>query len=134
MSYENLIGKKLCDIASNEHLSSVIKILPFPIASHTNNTVPTFNYANDAMLRLFGMHESEFIGLDSKLSATRSNQVERQKLLDEVHQHGFIENYQGYRVRKDGTEFFIKKATIWNVYNAEDEFDGQAVIIYEWSD
>ena len=86
------------------------------------------------MLRLFGMHESEFIGLYSRLSATRSNQVERQKLLDEVHQHGFIENYQGYRVRKDGTEFFINKATIWNVYNAEDEFDGQAVIIYEWSD
>ena len=51
-----------------------------------------------------------------------------------MHQHGFIENYQGYRVRKDGTEFFINKATIWNVYNAEDEFDGQAVIIYEWSD
>jgi len=78
------------------------------------------------------MTRSEFIGLESSASASKENQVERAHLLDTVKSHGFIDNYQGYRLRKDGTEFFIKKATIWNVFNFKGELDGQAVIIYDW--
>ena len=131
-SYKKTTGNLLCNHPQGTPLEVLINELSFPIASHTNTSIPLFNYANLAMLNLFGMTRSEFIGLESSASASKENQFERAHLLNAVKSHGFIDNYQGYRLRKDGTEFFIKKATIWNVFNFKGELDGQAVIIYDW--
>lgn len=131
-SYQIITGKKLFDVPYNKQLSLFLKNNPFPIASHNNAINPKFDYANNSMLLLFGMTESEFIGSYSKYSASSINQNERARLLNEVRSKGYIENYQGFRIKKDKTQFFIKKSTIWNLLDEKGNYDGQAVIIYEW--
>jgi PAS domain S-box-containing protein len=133
-SYLKYTQKVLFDFTSEKLFVDSINQLKFPIASHTCSDLPIFNYANEAMLKLFGMQHHEFIGLPSNQSATRTHQEERERLLAEVKMNGFVENYQGYRVKKNGDTFLIKKATVWNVLNHLGELHSQAVIIFDWDD
>jgi hypothetical protein len=54
--------------------------------------------------------------------------------LHQVAMHGFIENYAGVRIAKDGGRFWIEQATVWNVVDVEFPLNvlGQAVIIKAW--
>jgi hypothetical protein len=131
-SYFSLTQKVLLDCPSKERLADSINQLKYPIASHTLSDTPIFNYANEAMLNLFKMQHHEFIGLPSHHSASQNHQEERGHLLAQVKLKGFVENYQGYRVKKNGDTFLIKKATVWNVLNRLGEMHSQAVIIFDW--
>lgn len=104
---------------------------PYPIASHDINS--TFNYANKAALALFKTSWGEMIGLDSRVSAPETAQEDRMKLLTNVSQLGFVEDYRGIRVAFDGSFFKIHKATIWNIIDSNNNNQGQAVIIMDHS-
>ena len=55
----------------------------------------------------------------------------RAEFLHQVARHGFIENYSGVRIAKDGSRFLIEQATVWNVVDIALPSDvlGQAVLI-----
>ena len=65
------------------------------------------------------------------MTAPKSEQKQRNELLNQVNSHGFIENYKGIRVTSDGELFQIEDATIWNVVDKNSIKMGQAVIIYK---
>ena len=102
---------------------------PLPIASHDSNG--SFNYLNKAALSLFKVTKDQVIGRSTTMTAPKSEQKQRNELLNQVNSRGFIENYKGIRVTSDGGLFEIEDATIWNVYDKNSHRIGQAVIIYK---
>jgi hypothetical protein len=57
----------------------------------------------------------------------------RAEFLHQVSTHGYIDNYSGVRIAKDGSRFLIEQATVWNVIDVQShENHGQAVIIKAW--
>jgi PAS domain-containing protein len=104
------------------------------VASHNAGDYPQFNYANHAALALFKMRDNEFLGLPSRYSAEPMLREQRAAFLAEVTAHGFVQNYSGVRIAKDGSRFLIEQATVWNVVDiAQPEYVlGQAVVIKKW--
>ena len=107
---------------------------PFAIASHQAGDDPMFNYANHQALALFKMLPEDMLGLPSRYSAEPMLREARAEFLYQVSVHGFIENYSGVRIAKDGSRFLIEQATVWNVVDVAlpKQVLGQAVIIKAW--
>lgn len=82
---------------------------------HGNEADPVFSDANRTAQGLWGLTWDEFIRLPSRLSAEPLIQAERDGLLARVRAHGFIDDYQGVRIAKDGTRFRISSAMVWTV-------------------
>lgn len=104
----------------------------FALLSHTNDADPIFNYANQTALELFEFNWDELITLPSKLSAEPINQVEREKLLQQVTAKGYIDNYQGVRISKTGKRFQISHAIVWNLIDDDGVYQGQAACFSDW--
>ena len=58
--------------------------------------------------------------------------AERDRLLARVRAHGFIDDYQGVRIAKDGTRFRISGAVVWMVV-VDGATHGQAALFREWA-
>ncbi|HEY9193238.1 MAG TPA: MEKHLA domain-containing protein [Methyloversatilis sp.] len=101
---------------------------PFALVSHGTEDDPVFNYANLFAQQLFGYAWVEFVTLPSRLSARAPERDERARLLELVTRQGFIGDYSGIRVRRDGTLFRISRATVWNVIDAQGVLRGQAAM------
>ena len=151
---EQLIVKSLCQLAFNSKKSNLIleKVLKtfnsaaasgtdetqflketlLPVLAHsgtpTSKNDPKFTFANPAALALFGYNESEFIGLPSKLSAGPEDRSEREVMMKQAALDGYILNYNGIRVKKNGEMFWIKNGIIFNLKEG-DTVIGQAAII-----
>ncbi len=93
-----------------------------------------FNYANQAGLAAFETSWEEFVGRPSSQSAEPVHRDERRRLLDEVGQRGFIENYSGVRISRQGRRFRILRATVFNLLDERDEYAGQAATFTERED
>ncbi|MFM8683477.1 MAG: MEKHLA domain-containing protein [Chthoniobacterales bacterium] len=91
-----------------------------------------FNYANRQALELFQYAWDELMGKPSSASAEPVHRDERRRLLDEVGEHGFIENYSGIRISKNGHRFRIKKATVFNLLDANGNYVGQSATFADW--
>jgi len=91
-----------------------------------------FNYANRQALELFEYAWDELMGKPSSASAEPVHRDERRRLLDEVGEHGFIENYSGIRISKNGCRFRIKKATVFNLLDAGGSYVGQTATFADW--
>lgn len=104
------------------------------VASHIASDDPQFNYANHAALALFKMRDDEFLGLPSRYSAEPMLREQRAAFLAEVTANGFVQNYSGVRIAKDGSRFLIEQATVWNVVDIAQPENvlGQAVVIKKW--
>ena len=120
---------KLLPLEKNRDLISSFDECLFPIASHDANGF--FNYLNKAALSLFKVTKDQVIGRSTTMTAPKSEQKQRNELLNQVNSHGFIDNYKGIRVTSDGELFQIEDATIWNVVDKNSHKMGQAVIIYK---
>ncbi len=133
-SYHRLTGRPLLavDGLSPEALVDVVNNAPFALVSHGTEADPIFNYGNKTALRLFGMRWEEFTALPSRYSAEQPNREARERLLDEVKRHGFIDDYSGVRIAKDGRRFLIERATVWNVIDEQGCYHGQAARFSEW--
>ena len=123
-----LVVDKFNDIKSAKNIfeSSIV------IVSHDVSSDPIFNYANQAALDLFEMGWEEFTILPSRKSAERINRDERSRLLAEVADNGFIDNYTGVRISKTGKRFTIKNAIVWNLRDRSGVYKGQAAAFSEW--
>jgi len=104
---------------------------PYAIASHDTNSV--FNYANEVSLQLFKTNWDEMIGAHSSVSASKSLQSDRNKMLKRVVREGYVDNYKGNRMTFDGSFFQINDATIWNIVDSKNNSQGQAVLIMDHS-
>ena len=129
-SYRHWTGKPLNDGAIS---AKALFDAPFALLSHGTEPDPLFNYANVRALKLFGMRWQEIIGLPSRFSAEPMLREARENLLARVSAHGYVDDYNGVRIARDGRRFMIHNATVWNLLDAQGMLCGQAAFIREHS-
>jgi hypothetical protein len=105
---------------------------PFVVLSHGTAADPVFDYANLAAQRLFEMDWTAIVGLPSRHSAEPVAREERQRLLDRVGTHGYIDDYSGVRIARGGRRFLIRQATVWNLFGSNGRPAGQAASFAAW--
>jgi hypothetical protein len=134
LSYCRLTGNDLAlpELAPIAAARWLYQQAPFALLSHDTQADPVFNYANLTGQCLFEMDWATLVHLPSRFSAEPLAQAERQRLLEEVSTQGYIANYSGVRIARSGRRFRIEGATVWNVYDENDAFYGQAARIDRW--
>ncbi|MFH7244952.1 MAG: MEKHLA domain-containing protein [Spirulina sp.] len=132
-SFRRLLGGDLIDpLLSGMAAAQALYDAPFVLVSHGTEADPIFNYANRTAQRLFEFSWEEFTALPSRLSAELPNRAERDRLLAEVTQQGYIRNYAGVRIAKSGRRFTIQNAIVWNVTDDAGNPYGQAAMFHQW--
>jgi hypothetical protein len=53
--------------------------------------------------------------------------------MEEARRKGFISDYSGVRISRTGRRFIIQNAILWNVYDEEGAYRGQAAFFKEWT-
>jgi len=105
---------------------------PFAVLSHDTATDPILNYGNRISLQLFELSWEELTVMPSRLTAEAPARAERARLLSEVSSRGYIDDYRGVRVAKNGRRFLIERATVWNLLDESGAPYGQAATFNEW--
>jgi PAS domain-containing protein len=131
-SYRRLLNKPLFEAEADQDLGLAVFTAQFALLSHNNVSDPLFNYANQTALDVFEYSWEELIGKPSRLSAEMPEQEDRQRLLAEVNNRGFISNYSGIRITKTGRRFLISQALVWNVLDQQGIYHGQAAYFQDW--
>lgn len=133
-SYQHWTGSQLIDVAADS-MKAVQRLLnaPFAVVSHDTQPDPIFNYANIQAQQLFGMTWGEITQVPSRHSAEEMDRVERARLLERVTEYGFVDDYSGVRIARDGTRFIIHNATVWNLLDENGAYCGQAALIKDWT-
>ncbi len=134
-SFSRLTGKNLIDpkLPVSERYRQLYEA-SFCAVSHNAEADPVFNYGNQAAQALFEMDWDDFIKLPSRLSAEQQVREERERLLSQVEERGFVDDYVGVRISSSGKRFLIENAVVWNLINENGDFLGQAAVLYEWSE
>ena len=133
-SYHQLLLKELIPgIQSDEQFARQLFYAPFALVSHDTASDPVFNYANLKALELFELSWEDFVHLPSRLSAEPVNRAERDRLLAEVTEKGYIDHYQGVRISSTGKRFLIKNAVVWNLIDKNQGNKGQAAWFDQWA-
>jgi len=117
---------------SSAELAERIFHAPFVLVSHGTEADPVLNYGNQTALNLWEMTWAELTATPSRLTAEAPNREERARLLAAVTQNGFIDNYSGIRISKNGRRFRIAQATVWNLISATGQPCGQAALFARW--
>jgi PAS domain-containing protein len=136
-SHRRLTGRPLLAATDDDDPATVVRRLydaSCVVLAHDTAADPRFTYANRAAQRLFERPWSEIVGLPSRLSAEAPAREERQRLLDRVATHGYIDDYSGVRISKSGRRFRILFATVWNVHDRLGRPLGQAAMFTDWED
>ena len=105
---------------------------PFVLVSHGTEIDPVLNYGNASALALWEMSWAEITRTPSRLTAEAPNREERVRLLEMVRTHGFIDDYSGIRISKNGRRFKISRATVWNLISEHGRLCGQAAMFLRW--
>lgn len=127
-SYRHWTGQALLESKD----AKALFFASFALVSHGTEADPVFNYGNLTALNLFEMSWEEFTALPSRLSAEAPAQAERERLLKEVSEKGFIEHYQGVRLSRTGKRLKIINATVWNLVDEQQILVGQAAMFSHW--
>lgn len=126
-------GRSLVDPALDDVTAArTLFEAPFAVVSHGTESDPIFNYGNRKALELFGMTWRDFTRLPSRKSAEPVEREERERLLQRVTGHGFIDDYSGMRIAASGQRFTIQNATVWNLIDDVGHPCGQAAMFAEW--
>lgn len=132
-SYEQYLQRSLISRKdSQEEQAKFLFFAPFSLVSHDNQKDPLLNYGNQTALNLWEMTWEQFTQTPSRLTAESLNQQGRAKILSQVSDQGFIENYQGIRISRTGKRFLVKNVTIWNLVAQQGVRCGQAAIFHDW--
>jgi PAS domain-containing protein len=133
-NFRRLFGQDL--VSHRDPAEALIALFEAPpvVLSATGpaGTDHTFNYANRAALTLFETTWTDLIGLPSSASAEPVHRDERRRLLDEVARQGFIANYSGIRISRQGRRFRILHATVFNLLDHHGTYVGQAATFSDW--
>lgn len=131
-SHLALLGRPLLDLPPGAALGRGLYEADFVLLSHGPGADPRFTYANLAAQALFGYPWAAFVGLPSRLSAEPAARGERERLLQRVAEHGFIDDYSGVRVGRTGQRFTIRRAVVWNLHDPQGVRCGQAACFRAW--
>ena len=132
-SYHQLTGHHLIDPMHDEiEMAKRANEAPFFLAAHVLENDPILNYGNRCALDLFAMDWKTFTSTPSRYTAEEPNREERERLLKNVTEKGYIDDYSGVRISADGKRFRIDQATVWNVIDLNGENIGQAATFSEW--
>ena len=133
-NYRRLLGRNLAGVVEGPAAATELFAAPCAVLSALGpvGSDHAFNYANRTALELFEYSWDELIGKPSSASAEPVHRDERRKLLDEVGRRGFIEDYSGIRISKNGRRFRIKKAAVFNLSNDAGQYVGQAATFADW--
>lgn len=132
-SFKLLTGKNiLVSGIDSDSISRKIFFAPYAVMSHGTEEDPVFNYANQCALDLFEITWENFIKLPSKYSAEADSQGERDRILKQVAENGYADDYSGVRISNKGRRFKIKNATVWNIID-QGRCHGQAALIRNWA-
>lgn len=105
---------------------------PRVVVSHQTQDDPVLSYGNRRALTLWEMDLPTLTSTPSRLTAEPVAREERARLLALVQEQGFIENYQGVRISSSGKRFMIQEAVVWEVYDAQGVWRGQAATFDDW--
>jgi hypothetical protein len=132
-SYRRLLNKNLITFSDNK-LENSFQLFhsPFILVSHGIEKDPIFNYANETALKTWEMPWEEFVGLPSRFSVEKTETDDREKLLSEAQEKGFVSNYLGIRITKSGKSFKIIDTILYNLTDEVGNYKGQAAIIPKW--
>lgn len=121
-------------IQNDAELVEALWDAPFGLVSHGTEDDPIFRYGNKLGLSLFEMGWDEFTRLPSRLSAepATSIQDDRNRLMADALKHGWVRDYRGVRVSKNGWRFELVQTILWNVVDARGRLHGQAARINGW--
>ena len=123
-SFHRRTGRTLSEVAGSTDLYHARAV----VLMHGTQADPIFCFANDAAQRLWGYAWAEFIALPSRLSAEADVQAERERLLARARAKGFIDDYAGVRIARDGRRFRISGVILWNVDDESGTACGQAAV------
>jgi hypothetical protein len=132
-SYHHWTGLDLIPASINDAQAvTTLDTADFAVVSHGTEPDPIFNYGNPCALKLFEMDWDHFTHLPSRLSAEPLVQSERDRILQRVTQHGYIDDYTGIRISSTGKHFRIRNATVWNLLDEFGAYYGQAALLRDW--
>jgi hypothetical protein len=133
-SFKALTGHDLIDRSpSIEIQANNLFNANFVMVSHNTQPDPIFNYGNQTALDLWEFDWEHFLKLPSRLSAEPLAQIDRDRLLLEAKNNGYIQNYGGVRISRTGKRFWIENVTLWTVTDRNGEDIGQAATFSKWS-
>lgn len=130
-SYRRLLGRDLTPGGLDARAAArwLYDTAPFTVLAHDTAADPVFVYGNCAAQRRFGYSWEELTRMPSRLSAETPERAERQRFLEEVTRNGFVADYRGIRIAKNGQRFWIEGATIWQLLDEQGVRHGQAAMV-----
>jgi hypothetical protein len=131
-SLKHWTGRELLPSVPGADLAEQVFHAPFVLVSHGTEAAPVLNYGNQAALALWEMSWAELTCTPSRLTAEAPNREERARLMAAVTARGFIDDYSGIRVSKNGRRFRIAQATVWNLLDEDGKYSGQAALFSHW--
>lgn len=133
-SYERLLGKPLIPRPGNlEEQARTLFLVPFAVTSHGIEADPIFNYGNQTMLDLWEISWEELKQMPSRKTVRDYfSQEERDKMLLQAREKGYIAHYHGIRITKSGKLFKIENVLVWNISSFQGEYLGQAATFSQW--
>jgi len=117
---------------SDEYRAYLLYHAPYVVVSHGIQQDPIFNYANLTAQQLWQLDWNKFTALPSRLSAEAERAEDRQRLLNEAAQKGYIDNYEGIRISSTGMRFNIQKVLLWNLQDEGNKKIGQVALFRNW--
>ncbi len=132
-SYRHWVGSDLIMRATSpKEDARALYTAPMVVVSHGTEADPVLNYGNQTALNLWQMDAASLCQTPSRMTAEPMHRDERQRLLERTSQAGFVDDYSGIRISNIGQRFFIPRATVWNLIDANGERVGQAATFSEW--
>ena len=131
-SFKQWLGHELIERINLEKDAEILFNVGFAVVSHGTEKDPIFKYGNKKALELFEMGFEEFIKMPSRNSAEPMHQKERTQFMKQVTENGFVSNYEGVRISKNGKRFKIQDAIVWNVIDENKNYCGQAATFGRW--
>ena len=132
-SHQRVVGLSLVPAQADDGaLWRALWDAPRVVVAHGVQPDPVFCYGNRLALELFELDWAAFTALPSRYSAEPLDREERAALLDRVSRFGFIDDYAGVRISSTGRRFRIRRATVWNLIDADGVYRGQAASFAEW--
>ena len=131
-SYSRWTGKVLLNVFNDGNDARALYEAPFILLSHGLEQDPIFNYGNLTAQFMYGVTWAQLIRMPSRQSAEPITQSERDRLLERVRQTGYVDDYSGVRIARNGQRFFIRDVLVWNVVDQDGQYCGQAACVERW--
>eukprot|EP00803_Ostreobium_quekettii_P003175 evm.model.scf_1105.2 EVM.evm.TU.scf_1105.2 scf_1105:11459-16932(+) len=135
-SYKRVVGEALMEDADISNIADDIWNAPFAILTHDRfvNDPVRFTYANKAALALFEAEWDELVGMVSTKAAAEEEVTQKQRndLLQEAEEKGFVRGTDAPRVSLKGTKFSLQDFTLFNIESPAGKKMGQAVVFDKW--